>query len=256
MVSEPKLERIIQMKSHPLINSRTALAAACGTALAVALLTFGAKADEWNKKTTLTVNEPIQVRDTFLPPGQYVFKLYNSSSDRHIVQIFNADESHIINTVLAIPKERMEPTGHSQFTFYETPSGYAKAMRAWFYPGDTIGQEFPYPKHLHEVAMLETKSTQATATETTTQQQTAQVEQTPQPQTATESKETTEVAQSTPPPPAAEQTPAPAAATPDHEANREQPAELPKTASPYPLMGLSGLILLGISGLLRLKRWA
>jgi len=245
------------MKSHPLIHSRTALAAACGTALAVVFLTFGAKADEWNKKTVLTVNEPIQVRDTLLPPGQYVFKLHNSTSDRHIVQIFNADESHIINTVLAIPKERMEPTGHSQFTFYETPSGYAKAMRAWFYPGDTIGQEFPYPKHLHEVAMLETKSTQATTTETTTPQQTAQAEPTPEPQTPTESKETTEVAQSTPPPPPpAEQTPAPPAATPEHEANREQPAELPKTASPYPLMGLSGLLLLGVSGLLRLKRWA
>ena len=243
------------MKSHPLIHSRTALAAACGTALAVALLTFGAKADEWDKKTTLTVSEPIQVRDTFLPPGQYVFKLYNSSADRHIVQIFNADESHIINTVLAIPKEKMEPSGHSQFTFYETPSGYAKAMRAWFYPGDTIGQEFPYPKHLREVAMLETKSTQATTTETTTQQQTAQAEPTPQPQTATESKETTEVAQSAPPPPppAVQQTPTTAPATPDNQANREQPAELPKTASPYPLMGLSGLILLGISGLLRIK---
>ena len=45
-------------------------------------------ADEWNKKTILTVNEPIQVPNKVLPPGKYVMKLLSSPSDRHIVQIF------------------------------------------------------------------------------------------------------------------------------------------------------------------------
>ena len=47
---------------------------------------------------------------------------------------------------MAIPNYRMEPTGHSQFTFYETPPGTARAMRAWFYPGDNFGQHFVYPQ--------------------------------------------------------------------------------------------------------------
>lgn len=245
------------MKLHPLIHSRTALALAFGSVLAAGLVTFRAKADEWDKRTILTVNQPVQVRDTLLEPGQYVFKLLNSSSDRHIVQIFNADQSHIINTVLAIPKERMNATGTSEFTFWETPPGSAKAMRAWFYPGDLIGQEFPYPKHLRQIAMAQTTETAAN----TSQESTTSTETQPQTQAMEEQKteETTpvETAQSTPPPPPPEQAPAPAAApAPQGEANREQPAELPKTASPYPLIGLSGLALLGLSGILRLKRSA
>ncbi len=222
---------------------------ACGGALALGIATFGAKADEWNKKTVLTINQPIQVKDTLLEPGQYVFKLLNSNSDRHVVQIFNADQTHLINTILAIPKERMDPTGRSEFVFYETPAGTARALRAWYYPGDLVGQEFPYPKHLQKVAQTAssakmTVTTTAMATEQpaapVAEQPPAQVEEqpTPQPEIAPVPVEE---------PPAAEP-------TPDTSANREAPAELPKTASPYPLIGLSGLVMLGLSGVLRLKR--
>ena len=112
-----------------------------GAALAPSML-----ADEWNKKTILTVNEPIQVPNKVLPPGKYVMKLLDSPSNRHIVQIFNGDETQLQTTVLAIPNYRLEPTGKTQFQFWETPPGQPKALRAWFYPGDNFGQEFAYPK--------------------------------------------------------------------------------------------------------------
>src|SRR6266576_3281975 len=103
-------------------------------------------ADDWNKKTVLTVKETIQLPHTVLQPGTYVFKLADSMSDRHIVQIFNADETHVIATILAIPNYRLKPTDKSVFGFWETPAGNPRAMRAWFYPGDNFGQEFAYPK--------------------------------------------------------------------------------------------------------------
>src|SRR5579871_1874009 len=140
------------MKFDSLFSARTLAIALCGIGIA-GVAVFPAHADEWDKKTTLTVNQPIQVRDTLLPAGSYVFKLLNSSSDRHIVQIFNSDQSRIIDTILAIPNYRLQPTGNSRFTFWETPPGTARALRAWFYPGDNFGQEFPYPKQL---AMLAT----------------------------------------------------------------------------------------------------
>lgn len=240
------------MKLQPVIHSRTTMALVVGTVLAAGVVTFHAKADEWDKRTILTVNQPIQVRDTYLEPGQYVFKLLNSSSDRHIVQIFNSDQSHLINTILAIPKERMNATGDSQFIFYETPPGTARAMRAWFYPGDLIGQEFPYPKHLREVAMNKTTTETATTTETTPP---AVVEQQQQQE---ETQQPTETAQATPPPPppATEQTPPPAPAATPAPSNNEANRELPKTGTLYPLMGMSGLFLLGLSGLVRWKRSA
>ena len=109
-------------------------------------LSSSARADEWNKKTMMTVNEPIQVPNKVLPAGTYVIKLLDSPSDRHIVQIFNANETHLETTILAIPNYRIQPTGKTVFTFWETPPGQPKALRAWFYPGDNFGQEFAYPK--------------------------------------------------------------------------------------------------------------
>src|SRR6202051_1172289 len=117
------------------------------TSLATAVsLAPTAKADEWNKRTIMTVNKTIQPPTVVLQPGTYTFKLLDSQSDRHIVQVFDKDGMHLIQTVLAIPNYRLTPTGHSSFTFWEVPAGQPPAMRAWFFPGDNFGQEFVYPK--------------------------------------------------------------------------------------------------------------
>src|SRR3954454_20134442 len=107
-----------------------------------------AHADAWDKLTRVTVNEPIIAGNKVLQPGTYVWKLLDSQSDRHVVQIFDKDQQHLEETVIAIPNYRMQPTGNTQFSFWETPAGVPKAVRAWFYPGDNFGQEFAYPKKL------------------------------------------------------------------------------------------------------------
>ena len=103
-------------------------------------------ASTWNKLTRLTVHEPIAVPGAVLKPGEYVVKLADSPANRHIVRFMNADQSQVIATVLAVPNQRMRPTGETELGFYETPAGEPVALRAWFYPGDTFGQEFVYPE--------------------------------------------------------------------------------------------------------------
>jgi hypothetical protein len=249
------------MSSYSLINSRKILAVFCGMGLAVGILAIRAQADPWDKKTILTVNKTIQVQDRVLPAGTYVFKLLDSSANRHIVQIFNEDQSHIIDTVMAIPNYRLQPTGHSRFTFWETPPGAAPALRAWFYPGDNFGQEFRYPKHLAMLQTVEqteatrinkqTEETKRTETESSADREAPAPPPPPAEPTPTP-EQPVEMAQNTPPPappaPAAEPQPAPPPA--------ERPQRLPKTASPYPLVGLGGMFSLALSGLLRLIRQA
>jgi hypothetical protein len=99
-----------------------------------------------DNKTTLTFSQPVEIPGHVLPAGTYVFRLADSLSDRHIVQVFNADGSRIIATVLAINNYRLTATNKTVISFNEVPRGSPEAIRAWFYPGNNFGQEFVYPK--------------------------------------------------------------------------------------------------------------
>jgi hypothetical protein len=113
------------------------------------VLSTNAFAQRWDKKTTVTFSAPVEipgVNAQVLPAGTYVFKLLDSVSDRHIVQVFNKDENHIYATILAIPNYRLQATDKTVITFSERATGQPQAIRAWFYPGDNSGQEFVYPK--------------------------------------------------------------------------------------------------------------
>jgi CBS domain-containing protein len=127
---------------------KTAKAVFCLLAITLfgAAVQPSARADTWNKKTVVTFSQTVEVPGKILPAGTYTFQLLDSLSDRHIVQIFNADGSQIITTILAINNYRLEPTGETVMKFSERPGDSPEALRAWFYPGDNFGQEFVYPK--------------------------------------------------------------------------------------------------------------
>src|ERR1035441_5627697 len=84
----------------------------CCMALTAVILAPSAKADDWNRKTTITFSGPVEIPGVHLtgwgvlPAGTYVFKILDSQSDRHIVQIFNQDETMIYATILAIPDRK------------------------------------------------------------------------------------------------------------------------------------------------------
>lgn len=128
-------------------------ATAIGTlALLAMLFSPNSMADEWNKKTIVKLSGPVEIPGVHLvgwgvlPAGTYVFKLLDSSSNRHIVQIFSEDELTVYATILAIPNYRLKATDKTVITFAERPAGQPEALRAWFYPGRNWGEEFVYPK--------------------------------------------------------------------------------------------------------------
>lgn len=124
---------------------RTIFAVLALTLLGATLAT-SVRADEWNKKTVMTFSQPVEIPGQILPAGTYTFVLVDSPADRHIVQIFTADGSQIIATVLAINDYRLKPTGETVVKFAERAGDNPEALKAWFYPGDNFGQEFVYPK--------------------------------------------------------------------------------------------------------------
>jgi hypothetical protein len=128
------------------MRNRTLINAAIGLLILGALLVPTVRADEWDKKTIVSFSEPVQVPGTVLPAGTYVFKLANNQSDRYIVEIFDAHETQLITTIMAIPDYRMQTPDETIISFNERPSGQPEALKAWFYPGDNYGVEFVYPK--------------------------------------------------------------------------------------------------------------
>src|SRR6185369_1355149 len=134
-------------------NLSERLGRALGFLFSVTLLCMmfsgSASAQNWNKRTSVTFSGPVEIPGAgaqVLPAGTYVFRLLDSQSDRHIVQVFNEDESHLYATILAIPNYRLQATDKTVMTFAERAAGEPQAIRAWFYPGDNSGQEFVYPK--------------------------------------------------------------------------------------------------------------
>jgi hypothetical protein len=200
-----------------------------------------ARADEWDKRTVFTFSGPVEIPGIVLPAGTYVFKLADSDSDRNIVQVFNKDENHLYGTFLAIPDYRMKTPSKPIITFEERAAGAPEAVKAWFYPGDNYGNEFVYPKvkamelakSSHqavpsmpsEMAANTTKPVQSMQEPSVTAMKKAPL--TVQQPTGEEA----EIAAVFPPPPA-------------QMASAKPARSLPKTASPLPLVGLTGILLL------------
>src|ERR1700744_2982485 len=65
-------------------------------ALGALALAPGAFADGWNQKTVMTFSGPVEVPGQVLPAGTYVFKVADSPSARHIIQIFTKNERQIL----------------------------------------------------------------------------------------------------------------------------------------------------------------
>jgi hypothetical protein len=212
---------------------------------------LSARADEWNKATKLTFNRPVEVPGMILGPGTYVFRLADLS-DRHVVQIFNADESHLYEDVLAIPAYREILTDKTVVTFEERAKGAPEAIATWFYPGDNDGEEFVYPKAVPQVASLTTVNPAASPATRMKPAATEQQVNKPAVQPAVAAAPETEpvaVAQNSTP---AKPTTTPVAAPSPAPAQKHAAKNLPKTASPMPTLILIGLLSLGGSTRIRL----
>lgn len=210
-------------------------------ALLGATLALGARADTWNKKTVITFSQAVEVPGKVLPAGTYTFRLLDSPSDRHIVQIFNADGTQLITTILAINDYRLQPTGDTVMKFNERPGDSPEALRAWFYPGDNFGQEFVYPKaRAIQLAQTEKIPVPAVAVETLDDDA---IKTAPIVAVTPELKEVEVVTViQTTPPVAAVETPAPAPV-----ASVAKAEELPHTASNLPLIALLGGIFISLA---------
>lgn len=252
-------------------------ALACMTAAMVTIsVSAGAQTGPRNQDTFFTFSQEVELPKTTLPAGTYLFQLMDSNSNRHIVKVMSQDRRELHATLMAIPYYTNDrPSDEPQVRFMETPAqssaAATNAIKIWFYPGNSVGHEFIYPRaQALQIAARTSQSVLTTRSEDETSELTrvngsgvdseANLTAQASPETAPatvaepqrepvgaitgEPERTTPVAEPMPEP-----TPAPAPAP----EVREEPArtDLPNTAGALPLLALIGIGSLVGSRLLR-----
>ena len=276
------------------MNSIRKVALACVASAVLALPLTAAAQGPANQDTFFTFSQAVELPGKTLPAGTYFFQLADSPSNRHIVKVMSQDRKELHATLLAIPFYSNErPSDEPQVRFMETPaqaSGGAatNAIKIWFYPGNSTGHEFIYPRsqaqriaartgqsvlttkteeEIAEASVTDTDltridrggadttvdtSNRSTAT-TTTETQTASAQTQPAPAPVTTPDTDRTAATTTQPDRTADRT---ARTMPDRTADRDDNARtgLPNTAGMLPLLALIGIGSLVGSRMLRRSR--
>jgi hypothetical protein len=129
------------MKNLVFLNLATAI-------LIFSILSPPAIADDWSREATAIFKQPVRIPGQVLPPGIYVFKLADLCAERNVVQIWNADRTELLATILGWPDYSREAPTENRFILEEGAKGAPAQLKAWFYRGNGHGQTFTYPKTL------------------------------------------------------------------------------------------------------------
>ena len=209
-------------------------------------------------RTEFTFNQPVELPGVTLPPGSYIFRFVDGTTGRKVMQVQAKDASNkTYGMFLTINAERPRPSDDAELRFLETPAGQPAAVKTWWYPGNTIGREFIYPKsQARRLAQATNTTVLTTQAENVTneQMQTAELAYvSPSGQeTPLTDDQLVEAAANTPPVGTTQQTSAQSSATERAvgTAGRQAPAQqdtmaranLPRTSTPLAGIGLLGML--------------
>lgn len=196
-----------------------------------------------DKLNYMTFSKSVQIPGAVLDAGTYRFRLADPTSGRQVMQVLSNDGSIVYSMFYTREDWRSKATEKPTVTFREAPAGVPPAVRSLFYGGETRGYEFVYAK-----GELQTVPKPVSQPPVTYAPKPTFVWPWHAPNPGEVSVEST---------PAAALEPAPALSA-EYAARPAEPlaipAELPKTASPLPLVAIGGLLTLlaGLgAGLLR-----
>lgn len=227
--------------------SKRLMTSACAAAMLLTLSATPALAQggPMDSRTEFTFNQPVELPGVTLPPGTYIFRFADATTGRKVMQVQTKDASNkTYGMFLTISAERPKPSDDAELRFLETPAGQPAAVKTWWYPGNSIGREFIYPKsQARRLAQATNTTVLTTQAESVTDEQMqtadlAYVSPTGQ-ETALTDEQLVEAAATTAPVGATAQSTA-AADAPAQESTMAR-AALPRTSTPLAGIGLLGL---------------
>lgn len=100
----------------------------------------------YEKRAYLTFNTSVQVPGATLRAGTYTFRLANAETSRNVLQVLSNDGTTVHATFHTVPDSRTSITPDPTVSFRETPVGVPPAVNSLFYGGEHRGYAFVYPK--------------------------------------------------------------------------------------------------------------
>src|SRR2546421_11526516 len=128
------------------MRSARVFRAILGLCAGVTLFASIAQAQPEDKRTYFTFSAPIALPGVTLPAGRYVFRIVDTSTSRKVIQVLSGDEKKPFAMANTIPDQRRDPVKDATVSFYETPRGEPAAVKSWWYPGESTGYQFIYPR--------------------------------------------------------------------------------------------------------------
>jgi hypothetical protein len=224
----------------------------------ISVIVPNANAQRFDRATKITINQPFDIPGVVgLPAGTYVIRLMDIPGTRTVVQILNADETKSYGIALGIPDYMLNTPEKTELSFYEAQPGAPLPLRAWFYPGNNYGVEFVYPKKkAAEIARISGEHVIAAPWEEWEYMHRPGELET-EPLIAIEpTGEEVELAEVHPQPEPAQLPVTEPVPVPEEPLLTElvETPELPRTATPVPVVALTGLLAAGAAGVLRVVR--
>ena len=159
------------------MRSAKVFRAVLGLSLGVTLFASIAQAQPEDKRTYFTFSAPIALPGTTLPAGRYVFRIVDTTTSRKVIQVLSDDGKRPYVMANTIPDQRRDPVKDATVAFYETPRGAPAAVKTWWYPGESIGYQFIYPRaQAKQIAQSTGKAVLTTKSESTKTEETKSAE--------------------------------------------------------------------------------
>ncbi len=102
----------------------------------------------------VTTAAPMQLPGRVLQPGTYEFRLIDSDG---AVAVSSAPDHHFYGVYLVMPTSRTGSNDGAQVTAAAAPNGGPDRIAAWFFPGESSGYAFIYPRKEHKAAAVAMK---------------------------------------------------------------------------------------------------
>ena len=128
------------------MRSAKVFRAILGLSMGVTLFASLAQAQPEDKRTYFTFSAPIALPGTTLPAGRYEFRITDTTTSRRVIQVLSDDGKKPFVMANTIPDQRRDAVKDATVSFYETPRGTPAAVKSWWYPGESGGYQFIYPR--------------------------------------------------------------------------------------------------------------